>query len=258
MIVVQLLGRLGNCMFLFGLGLSVQKAHPNKQVKFYFSRHHPEDTRKVCEDLMEVFEGDFGLDFVQDPLSGLEVLDRDEFEEFSDIPIKDNMVFRWFFQSHKFLDEDLCQSRLGCPGRVREEIFGSYGDLSDHVGVHVRRGDYLGSGYFLTMDRDWYMKCMGMFPRDQKFIVVSDDMEWCRENLEGDIAYADKNSSYPSLTDMYIQSLCRDNIISASSFSWWGAYLNRNPEKKVYAPHRWAAGPDLPRYYTRHMIRIEP
>jgi hypothetical protein len=258
MIVVQLLGRLGNCMFLFGLGLSLQKMHPDKQVRFYFSKGHPQDTKEVCEGLMDVFEKDFRLEFVQDPLPELDVI-VGEFDGLHDIPFKDNMLLRDFFQSHKFLDEELCQRRLGCPRHIEEEIVGLYGDLSDHVGVHVRRGDYIGSGYFVTMGRDWYLKCMGMFPEGQKFVVVSDDMEWCRENLGGDgVIYADKASRHPNLTDMYVQSLCRDNVISASSFSWWGAYLNRNPLKRVLAPHRWHPGPDLPRYYTKHMMRIEP
>ena len=39
--------------------------------------------------------------------------------------------------------------------------------------------------------------------------------------------------------DMYLMSLCKDNITSNSTFSWWASYLNPNPNKNIYTPRTW-------------------
>ena len=56
--------------------------------------------------------------------------------------------------------------------------------------------------------------------------------------------------------DMYLMSLCQHHIIANSSFSWWGAWLGRNPEKKVIAPDRWLNGTECRDIYTENMIRL--
>ena len=258
MIAIQLLGRLGNCMFLIGLGLSLQQLYSNKKVVFYFSPAFPEDTKIVCLKYIHIFKDYFKIKFVDNLPADIHVIDHENFEELADIPIHENTLLRSFFQSHKFLNNKLCIERLKCPDIIKQEIDCLYGDLSDLVSLHVRRGDYLGSGYFLTLDFSWYYKCMNFFPKDQKFIVISDEIEWCKTHFaEFNVMFADKQTSNSEMVDMYIQSLCKHNIISASSFSWWGSYLNSNPNKKIYAPSKWAHGPDLPRYYTDNMIKID-
>ena len=69
-----------------------------------------------------------------------------------------------------------------------------------------------------------------------KFVILTDDLEWCREHFEGDEFIFSENNHF---TDMAIMSLCDHNIIANSSFSWWGAWLNKNENKIVYAPKIW-------------------
>ncbi|MDF7806157.1 alpha-1,2-fucosyltransferase [Pontiellaceae bacterium B12219] len=73
------------------------------------------------------------------------------------------------------------------------------------------------------------------------FYVFTDNIKWVRKNLDlgGNAVVVDWNRGEDSYQDMYLMSQCRHNIISASSFSWWGAWMNKNPEKIVIAPKKW-------------------
>ena len=73
-----------------------------------------------------------------------------------------------------------------------------------------------------------------------RFVVFSDDPEWCKEMFEGGYI-VDINNSY---VEMCMMSMCDHHIIANSSFSWWGAWLNSNPKKIVTAPSQWF-GPNL-------------
>ena len=69
------------------------------------------------------------------------------------------------------------------------------------------------------------------------FVIFSDDIEWCKKNLNiSDSLYIENEKDY---IEMYLMSLCRNNIISNSSFSWWGAWLNNYQSKIVIGPSKW-------------------
>jgi hypothetical protein len=78
-----------------------------------------------------------------------------------------------------------------------------------------------------------------------EFFVFSDDIAWCRENLRLPFpaTFAPPESAGPKdAFHLELMSLCKHHIIANSTFSWWGAWLNRNPQKIVIAPRRWYAG----------------
>lgn len=119
---------------------------------------------------------------------------------------------------------------------------------SEAVAVHFRRGDY-------TKKRvaDKYGSCSVEYcknalryifektNKDLKIFVFSDDINWVKENVKFDFetVYVDINSGKQGYFDLELMKNCKHNVIANSSFSWWGAWLNQNPEKIVIAPKTW-------------------
>jgi hypothetical protein len=114
------------------------------------------------------------------------------------------------------------------------------------VSLHIRRGDYLRPDMGCSLDIEYYRNAMALTNEqviDPYYFIFSDDIEWARENIHDSRAmFIDWNTGPNSFVDMQLMSLCSHNIIANSSFSWWGAWLNRNPSKLVIAPGQWMPG----------------
>jgi len=114
---------------------------------------------------------------------------------------------------------------------------------SESVSMHIRRGDYIikYSDYYYTQTPEYYLNSLknitAKYPKIKVF-VFSDDIEWAKTNIKTDveIIFVTPNKSYE---DLFLMSLCKHNIIANSSFSWWGAWLNENPDKICIAPTNW-------------------
>ena len=101
--------------------------------------------------------------------------------------------------------------------------------------MHIRRKDYLQYSAYHTnlMETGYYDKALETLD-PEAVIVFSDDPDWVREEFP-DYTVAEE----ADYLELYLMSLCDNNIIANSSFSWWGAWLNKNPRKKVVAPKNW-------------------
>jgi hypothetical protein len=119
---------------------------------------------------------------------------------------------------------------------------------TESVGVHVRRGDYVSNPRhketYVTLGSDYYRVCatrVAAILTRPHFYVFSDEPAWAKAHLE--IGYpatvVDHNGPGQDHEDLRLMSLCQHNIIANSSFSWWAAWLNANPEKRVMAPNQW-------------------
>lgn len=133
------------------------------------------------------------------------------------------------------------------------------------IAVHIRRGDYLkeqnrkSRGGICT--KRYYNTAMEMMRNmckddDISFYFFSDDIEWVKQNFKGEnINYVDIGSS--PYEDIWLMSQCKHNIIANSSFSWWGAWLNRNEKQLVIAPSIWKNGELIENIYCEGWIKVQ-
>lgn len=118
-------------------------------------------------------------------------------------------------------------------------------NLVDPVSICVRRGDFLlYPDCHPVCDEKYYDHCIQQVGKDRQFVIVSDDIEWCKEQeiFKGNNFYfVDSTPSefLKSSYDMCVSSLCKDFIISNSTFSWWISRLGKSDSKKVYTPDPW-------------------
>lgn len=156
---------------------------------------------------------------------------------------KEDLVIKGYYQSYKYMNRAKVLEMYPCPEAIKKDIDKRFGDLLRHhtvVSVNVRRGDYLKLPHrHPFVGKKFIQRAMLWFGKDVHFIVSSDDIAWCCRHLgKNDKRIHFLTNSYP-LLDLYIQTACHHNIISNSSFSWWGAYLNNHIGQVVIAPHRW-------------------
>ncbi len=133
-----------------------------------------------------------------------------------------------YFQDPKFFQH--------FPDEIKSIFQEGIGGQVDMVAIHVRRGDYVGHNFYVDLmnETTYYEDAMELFP-DSKFVVFSDDIEWCKkQNIFKDCEF----SHGTEIEDMNNMASCVGHIIANSSFSWWGAYISPYT-KKVVAPKLW-------------------
>ena len=125
---------------------------------------------------------------------------------------------------------------------------------ANSVAVHIRRGDYISNRNNvafhgicpLSYYSDAVERIRAQFAAAH-FYVFSDDPSWVRENFPCDSSFTivDHNTPDNAAEDLRLMTLCKHHIIANSTFSWWGAWLCRNPGKVVIAPQRWFNDPRM-------------
>ena len=114
------------------------------------------------------------------------------------------------------------------------------------VGLHYRRGDYVKIG--IVPSPDYFFDAMSSMSsrfNNPVFYCFSEEIDWVKKQFEGlpyDIRYPEYDSDNSSLEDFRLYSMCKHQIASNSSYSWWGAYLNTNENKYIIAPTDYDGG----------------
>jgi hypothetical protein len=125
---------------------------------------------------------------------------------------------------------------------------------SNSISIHIRRQDYVTvpqfTQYHGVCSLDYYHQAIGLLSsrvRAPVFFVFSDDMNWVKNNV--DIKYpacfVDLDIAGKDYQELVLLSKCKHHIIANSSFSWWGAWICNQPGKTVIAPKRWFRDPKI-------------
>jgi glycosyltransferase involved in cell wall biosynthesis len=165
---------------------------------------------------------------------------------YSKIPFKENYIYDGYFQSEKFFSHNKeeilkyikpdLETTKYINSKYKNTLFND-----ETVSIHVRRGDYINLNHLHPLqDENYYTKAIEHFSISTKFVIFSDDIDWCKkcgwfDNLTNKYFVAGEKD----YIDLILMSKCTHNIIANSTFSWWGAWLNKNKNKKVIAPIKW-------------------
>ncbi len=140
------------------------------------------------------------------------------------------IMLEGYWQSEKYFKE------------IRSEILALFGFRwrfhPGSVSVHVRRTDYLKwKKKHPPVPKEWIEKAMGLFP-GARFVFFSDDTNWCVREFghRDDCTFS---VGQGEVEDLERISSCEHHICSASTFSWWGSWLNQNSNKRVIIPKPW-------------------
>jgi hypothetical protein len=114
---------------------------------------------------------------------------------------------------------------------------------NNSVSIHIRRGDYLNSDNLYKMcSKNYYTDAINIVKRQIEkpyFIFFSDDPQWVKENFDEErMCIIIGNTGKQSFIDLYLMTKCKANIIANSTFSYWGAYLNKSSKLIIY-PKDW-------------------
>jgi hypothetical protein len=281
MIIVKLMGGLGNQMFQYALGRHLSEIH---KVTLKFDQHflidrtpRPDFTYrdyelgifKINESFASVGEVrrfcprgfwprlwlKLNLIFTNKEIKKEE---QDRYYPFDASVLKagSNTYLDGFWQSGEYFKDisDILKKEFQFKESPHANII-SYLDKikgSNSISIHIRRGDYVTSksisNYHGVCSLDYYnnsVKYVAEKIDHPEFFVFSDDIEWAKQNLKINFPhlFIQNDRSVPAYEDMRLMTACKHNIIANSSFSWWAAWLNNNPEKIVVAPLKWFVDP---------------
>jgi hypothetical protein len=167
-----------------------------------------------------------------------------------------NVYLQGYFQSEKYFKdyrEELLSDFI-FPADLNSENKEVLNLINENnaVSIHIRRGDYVNNKLTNTvhgvLPKSYYEQAIEIIlskVKEPYFFIFSDDPEWVMENFKLEVPFEiiAHNQGDQSYIDMQLMSCCDHNIIANSSFSWWGAWLNNNPEKIVIGANNWFLDP---------------
>ncbi len=236
-VTTNLIGGLGNMLFQIASGYAVSKRDGKKlicETKNMLVIHKP-----YTEYIQNIFRNIEFSDSVN-----YDVILQEKGFHFDMIPIVNkNIKLSGYYQSEKYFIDyksevlDLFQ----IDDLTLDYLMKKYGKLleEDTCSIHIRRGDYLNlQNYHPILSIDYYIEAIKLVGENKHFLIFSDDIIWCENNL-GFIQNKTFIKGNKDYQDMYLMSMCKNNIIANSSFSWWGAWLNNNENKIVISSSKW-------------------
>ncbi|MCG2735991.1 MAG: alpha-1,2-fucosyltransferase [Candidatus Methanoperedenaceae archaeon] len=278
MIIVKLIGGMGNQMFQYAAGRRLAMKH-NTRLKLDLTSlldRTPYDNFIYRNYELDVFniQGNFASPSeinkfyplkknifyrIRKKLKHINLVQEPHFHFYDKtLSAPNNTYMEGYWQSEKYFkdieniirDEYKIKHRMvGLNEQMAKEI-----KTCDSVSIHIRRGDYVSN--LVTNEKhgvcpvEYYQKAVKKIEsrlEKPQFYIFSDDPKWAIENLnlEYPTKFITHNSADKNYEDLRLMSLCKHNIIANSSFSWWGGWLNTNSEKIVIVPKKWFNDPSI-------------
>lgn len=273
MIITKLIGGIGNQMFQYAAGKALAEHHGVElkldisDFQFYtdrwFSLNHFNIKAEIAsEEEISKFAGknkSKSLMIIKERLGRLlhrkkrKMYYEPHFHfdnNFFNLPA--NIYINGYWQSEKYFDKIkskiltdflFLEPPVGLNKEISEEILSS-----NSISIHIRRGDYVSNKFTQLMHGvlgiEYYAGAINYIAKkieQPHLFVFSDEPEWAKVNLKTSFpaTFVNHNTGQNDFEDMRLLSMCRHHIIANSSFSWWGAWLNRNEDKIVIAPRKW-------------------
>lgn len=166
----------------------------------------------------------------------------DDFRTF-DVPQAD-VILDGYWQSERHFAKSVDDVARDFAVDGADDLARAWPGIGGAVALHVRRTDYLASGGFHpVLGLDYYEAALSRIGPGHVPYVFSDDVEWCEANMVGplfrDAVFV---RSGGEMDDLRLMSMAAHNVIANSTFSWWAAWLNRRPGRRVVAPSTWFGG----------------
>ena len=232
------MGGLGNQLFQWALSKSLSLKY-DTTVHLDISQIHLYQTKRFFE--LHKFPN-IKYDIINEPnvykTKYIPIMDDFKYRDFN-LDEKENYYIDGYWQSEDYFKEIKNEIINDLePTKEKRETLKSFINSENAISVHVRRTDYLSPSSIHTMiDINYYKKAVDIIGEYDKMFVFSDDIPWCKDNFDfKNMVFVENNDN---VDDMWLMSMCRNNIIANSSFSWWGAWLNKLPNKKVVYPSKW-------------------
>ncbi|OXA92205.1 alpha-1,2-fucosyltransferase [Flavobacterium hercynium] len=254
MIVVQLVGGLGNQLFQYAAAKSLAKSKKQKlyidisQFESYKLHNYALNNFNIVSNIYKkpnkyvrriqrlykksilYKETDFGYNSNLSALKG------------------DPVFLEGYFQSEKYFLKHEKEIRKDFEikvtlKKITKDTIAKIESVNS-VSIHFRRGDYLNNPLHNTSKDEYYKRALEIIEskvENPVFFVFSDDIDWVKLNFstKRETIFVDFNDASTNFEDLKLMATCKHNIIVNSSFSWWGAWLNKNPDKIVVAPEIW-------------------
>lgn len=259
-------GRLGNQMFQFASTYGIANKHgydvvfPSDNITIPNIEHFKDGViREVYFDLPKTFNIPERLLIPLNQIQTEHEVQEPYFHFCPDVfNITDSCNINGYYQTEEYFkhcSEDI-QTLFSFKDSIIQECKHKLPKVdSELVSIHLRVGDYIGlQEHHPICEPEYYSSATKHFlDKNYYFLIFSDNIEYSK-NIFGEsenIVYIEGNTQ---AIDMCLMSMCHHNIIANSSFSWWAAWLNSSPNKKVIAPKKWFG----PAYYFHDTKDLYP
>lgn len=238
MIISKIQGGLGNQMFQYAYGRSL--SYKNNFAFYLDKSFYSNQGSPIRYFSLDKFKGTYCDSNIPRLSSRLNVINDDFIYKDIHVSSHNTYYLNGYWQSEKYFkeSEEIIRNDFSPTERVLDKVKKTPMLDTNTISLHVRRTDYVTSnGYHPVQSIEYYQNAVEEIGDYDHLFIFSDDIQWCKDNLK----FKRKVfiEGFDDVEDLFIMSMCKHNIIANSSFSWWGAWLNNNPDKKVVAPANW-------------------